>query len=68
MSAEEKKEVMEANVTWQGEVAVLTINNVARRNAISDPVKHDLSRHMNELSASKKCRDRKSTRLNSSHT
>jgi enoyl-CoA hydratase/carnithine racemase len=37
-------------------VAVLTIDNVARRNAVSDPVKHDLSRHLNELSANRKCR------------
>lgn len=54
--SEEKKEVMEANVTWQGEVAILTMNNVARRNAISDPVKYDLSRHMTELAANRKCR------------
>jgi enoyl-CoA hydratase/carnithine racemase len=56
MSANPQPEVMEVNLTWQGSIAILTINNVARRNAWSVPVKEDMLRHMKALSSDNKCR------------
>ena len=56
MSASPKQEVMETRLTWEGETAVLTIHNLARRNALSDPVRDQMFEHLTELQSNKKCR------------
>ena len=56
MSASPKQEVMETRLTWEGETAVLTIHNLARRNALSDPVREQMFEHLTELQSNKKCR------------
>ncbi len=56
MSAEPKQEVMEMQLRREGGIAVLTINNVARRNAWSEPVKEDCLRHLRSLLGDKTCR------------
>ena len=42
-------EVMEMQLRREGGIAILTINNVARRNAWSEPVKQDCLRHLKSL-------------------
>jgi len=56
MSANPQPEVMQTDLTWEGNIAVLSLNNIARRNAISDPVKFDLLKHLTALSTDRKCR------------
>ncbi len=56
MSATPVAEVMETTLSWEGSIAILTINNPSRRNALSPPVREDMMRHLNELMASRKCR------------
>lgn len=56
MSANAKQEIMEARLGWEGNIAVLTMNNVARRNALSDPVKDQLLEHLTELVGNRMCR------------
>jgi enoyl-CoA hydratase/carnithine racemase len=56
MSANPQPEVMQVDLTWKDSIAVLTINNIARRNAWSVPIKEGMLRNMKELSADKKCR------------
>jgi len=56
MSDTQKQEVMETALSWEGDIAVLTINNVARRNALSNPVRDQMRQHMAMLVGSKKCR------------
>jgi len=56
MSANPKEEVMEMQLRREGGIAILTINNVARRNAWSEPVKADCLRHLKSLLSDKSCR------------
>ncbi len=56
MSANPQPEVMQVDLTWEGSIAVLTINNIARRNAWSVPIKEGMLRHMQALSSDTKCR------------
>ena len=56
MSANPNAEVMEMQLRREGGIAILTINNVARRNAWSDPVKADCLRHLKSLLSDKSCR------------
>ena len=56
MSAVPKNEVMEMQLHREGGIAILTINNVARRNAWSEPVKQDCLRHLKSLLSDKSCR------------
>jgi len=56
MSRNQKNAVMEAALTWADGIAILTINNVARRNALSDPVKDQLLDHLTTLTSDRKCR------------
>ena len=56
MSADPKQEVMEMQLRREGGIAILTINNVARRNAWSEPVKADCLRHLRSLLGDKTCR------------
>ena len=56
MSNAAKPEVMETRLTWEGDIALLTIDNVARRNAMSDPVRTQMLEHMTALVANPKCR------------
>ncbi len=49
-------EVMETRLSWDGDIAILTINNEARRNALSPPVRQDMMRHLEALMAERKCR------------
>src|SRR4051812_13411134 len=48
--------VMETKLERDNGIAVLTINNPARRNAFSVPVKADMWKHLNELMADKSCK------------
>ena len=50
------EEVMETRLSWDGDIAILTINNEARRNALSPPVRQDMMRHLEALMADRKCR------------
>ena len=52
----DKQDIMEVQLRWEGAIAVLTINNPSRRNALSDSVNSDLLRHMSDLTADRKCR------------
>ena len=56
MSANPQPEIMQVDLTWKDSIAILTINNIARRNAWSVPIKEGFLRHMKALSADKKCR------------
>jgi len=56
MSADQKPEIMEVRLKWEGSIAVLTIHNEARRNAWSIPIKEAMLDHMKTLSADNKCR------------
>src|SRR3954468_13753888 len=56
MSADTDREVMETQLRREDSVAVLTINNVARRNAFSEPVREDMRRHLKALSTDATCR------------
>jgi len=56
MNASTGKEVMETQWRMEGDIAVLTINNVARRNALSDPVMADIMRHLDVLTGDRNCR------------
>ena len=56
MSADPKQEVMETRLSWEGDIAVLTIDNVARRNALSNPVRDQMREHLGALIGNKKCR------------
>ena len=47
---------METQLSWQGSIAVLTINNPSRRNALSDAVREDMIRHLGDLMGDRKCR------------
>jgi len=49
-------EVMEMQLRREGSIAILTINNVARRNAWSEPVKQDCLRHLKSLLSDNTCR------------
>ena len=51
MSEATADEVMETQLRREGGVAILTINNVKRRNALSPPVRRDLTAHVKALSA-----------------
>lgn len=48
--------VMEMQLRSEGGIAILTINNVSRRNAMSDPVKDDFLRHLKSLVSDKACK------------
>ena len=56
MSDSPKQEVMEMQLRREGGIAIMTINNQARRNAWSDPVKDDTLRHLASLLGDKTCR------------
>jgi enoyl-CoA hydratase/carnithine racemase len=56
MSANPNAEVMETQLRREGGIAILTINNVARRNAFSEPVKLDFMKHLKSLISDKSCR------------
>lgn len=47
---------METRLSWEGDIAVLTINNIARRNAMSNPVKDQMLEHLIALVGNRKCR------------
>jgi enoyl-CoA hydratase/carnithine racemase len=49
-------EVIEVKLSWEEDIALLTICNLARRNALSDEVNRDLLRHLAELIANPRCR------------
>lgn len=49
-------EVIETRLSWEGDIALLTINNISRRNAISDPVKEQMLEHLTGLVDNRKCR------------
>ncbi len=49
-------EVISVDLSWEGGIAILTINNVARKNALSQQVKEDFIRHMGALSQAKECK------------
>lgn len=40
----------------RGTIAILTIENVARRNAFSGPVRNDIDRHIDQLAGNESCR------------
>ena len=54
MSTEEP--IMRMDLTREGSIAVMTINNLSRRNAWSEPVKQDTMRHLDSLLGDKSCR------------
>ncbi len=56
MSAQPQSDVMETQLSWEGDIAVLTIHNPSRRNALSPPVREDMMRHLDDLMANRKCR------------
>ena len=49
-------ETMKVDLVRHGNIATLTINNIARRNAISDPIRTALFDHLNELMYDSSCR------------
>lgn len=56
MNASAPTEIIETQLSRDGPIAVLTINNVARRNALSVPVKQDMIRHLRDLHRDPTCR------------
>lgn len=52
----QSEEVIRVDLNWEGSIAVLTINNVARKNALSPQIKDDLIRHIGHLNQSKECK------------
>jgi len=56
MASNPGNEIMETQLQREGDIAILTINNLSRRNAFSVPVKADMWKHLNELMADKSCK------------
>lgn len=56
MSVNSNQEVMETQMHREDDIVILTINNPLRRNAMSDPVKDDMRRHLKSLMADRTCR------------
>lgn len=52
----EAQEINETQLRREGGIAILTINNVARRNALSPSVRQTLNGSLNELMTDKSCR------------